>query len=425
MRSRKTTLSGLCALCVLCLALVNAAAMRAVFSPLQQAAQLEFGLSDLQISFVQGIAASLPAAILALPLGRLVDQTNRVRLMLAVSLVWTLGTFLTAYANGFVTLYVARMLAGSGAICALPISISLAADLARPERRGRAILFLSVGATVGTAIAFAAAGALCGVLKTAPHGPPVWRLVQFIFGCASAASTAPLLFLREPLRQDVLEGQRVALATAACELWRLRALLIPLMLGQVAAVMADSAAGVWAAPLLTRNFGLRPDQFGGWLALVVLIPGLLGSIIGGAGADLGFKRAGPSGVLVGGVAASVAALPGAAFSFVPSAGGFAWLLSLLLLCGAVMGLATSAAIAQLVPNQVRGLCLGLMVVVSALLGFGLAPSLAPLLEATLHGLDLGGALAIVNISAGLVSCAGFLFAAQAGLRLNKFARSHS
>ena len=39
----------------------------------------ELHLSDVQVSLAQGLAASLPAAVLSLPLGRLVDRANRTR----------------------------------------------------------------------------------------------------------------------------------------------------------------------------------------------------------------------------------------------------------------------------------------------------------------------------------------------------------
>ena len=98
-------------------------AMRVVFSPLQELAKHELALTDLQLSFVQGLAASIPIAILAIPIGRLVDRGNRARLLLLLTGVSVAGTLLTALASGFVALFFARMLAGLGALCGIPVAV--------------------------------------------------------------------------------------------------------------------------------------------------------------------------------------------------------------------------------------------------------------------------------------------------------------
>ena len=54
----------LLALVVLC-----GATTRTLFAPIQEVAKLSLGLSDFQISLVQGIAAAVPVAIISLPLG--------------------------------------------------------------------------------------------------------------------------------------------------------------------------------------------------------------------------------------------------------------------------------------------------------------------------------------------------------------------
>ena len=47
-----------------------------------------------------------------------------------------------------------------------------------------------------------------------------------------------------------------------------------------------SAAGIWAAPVLTRSYHQTPDQFAGWMGLVILGSGVVGAIVGG-GAVIG------------------------------------------------------------------------------------------------------------------------------------------
>ena len=251
-RSRATPIP---ALLLLACAIAVGSAMQAVFSPIQEAIKLDLGLSDFQMSLLQGLAASVPVALLAIPFGRLTDRSNRSRLLVAMALTWTAGTLLTAAAHGFALLFVARMLASIGALLVIPVAISMASDLTTPERRGRAILLLSLGKYAGVAAAFALGGWLFGALASQhlPLGLAPWRGVHVGFGLAALILVLPLLRMREPARLEVAEGVDIPFRVAMAEVWERRGLLVPLFIGQVTVVMADVAATIWAAPVLARD----------------------------------------------------------------------------------------------------------------------------------------------------------------------------
>ena len=404
-------------LLLLALAVTCSFAMQVVFIPLQEAAKLDLGLSDLQIGLAQGFAASIPVALLAIPLGRLVDRANRVRLLWGVAAVWTLGVILTALAHSFTLLFVARMLSGVGVTFALPVAISLAADHCAPSSRGRALLLLSTGRIVGTALAFALGGSLLGVLARAADGEAAlapWRGVQLIFGVASLLLMLPLLLLREPPRREISEVADLALRPALRAIWRRRPLLAPLFLGQIAAAMAVIAAGIWAAPVLARDYGQQPEEFGSWMGGILLLSGLIGSVLGGLSADWGYKGRIRGGLLGGAVVAAVCAIPAALFPLMPGPASFGLLLGILLTSGAITGLVTATAIAVLVPNDLRGVCLGVLFVVGALFGTGLAPTLVTLTSSLFGGeAFLREGLASVAVTASALSAWGFLRAARA------------
>lgn len=402
------------ALVVLALTILSAAAMRAVFSPIQDIAKADLNLSDFQISLVQGLAGAVPIALLSLPLGRVTDRGNRTQLLLALAVVWTLGTLGTAFVTEFYGLFLARMLAGIGAMCAVPVAISIAADLTAPEQRGRSLLYLSLGNMSGVACAFAFGGGLLGVFEHAPPffaGMVPWRTVHLAFALASAALILPLLLLREPVRREVGETVHTTLAPALRAIWARRAVLAPLFLGQVTVVMADTAAGIWAAPVLSRSYGLQPEQFAGWMGLVILASGLIGSILGGVAADLGHKSKLKGGILIGAVIAALASIPGALFPLMPDPTSFALTLALFLTCGAVTGLVTATAIAVLVPNEIRGVCLGAFIVVGAVVGLGIAPTLVTLISDALGGESaIRYGLAATALATSATGAIGFILA---------------
>jgi MFS family permease len=405
------------ALVLLALTVASGAAMQGSFSPVQEFAKAELGLSDFQISMVQGLAASLPVAALSIPLGWLVDHANRVRILIAMAAIWTVGTLATAFVDGFTALFVARMLAGLGAMCCLPVAISIAADLCLPHARGRSLLVLSLGKVVGQAGAFAIGGSLFALLAASAAEPlfglSPWRATHVWFAAGSAALILPLFLLGEPSRKEVGKPG-AAIGIALQELWERRAFLAPLFVGQVGVVMADVAAAIWAAPVLMRNHGLQPADFAGWMGLAVLIAGVVGAVLGGFAADWGHKRNPGRGILTGAVVASAIAIPTALFPIMPSVPGFGVMLCILLLCGTATGLITATAIAVLVPNEIRGLCLGAFVVVGALIGFGVAPTIVTLGSGWLGGEHmLSLALAITGLVTSVIAFIAFVMARAA------------
>lgn len=413
------TRSALLPLLLLAITIASASAMRSVFSPLQEVVARDLHFTDFQVSLIQGVGASLPVAILSIPIGRLTDRGTRARLLLALSALWTLGTIGTVFAADFWQMFLARTLAGVGAMCSLTVAISMAADLSAPSQRGRSLLALSIGNMAGAAAAFALGGALLGYYL---HAPPIlaglapWRSVHGAFAIASAFVTILLLTLREPARREI-ENAAPQLSVALNELWARRNLLAPLFLGQVTVVMADAAATIWAAPVLTRSFGLAPQDFAGWMGLVLLGSGIAGAVIGGLSADFGQKLNWKGGILIGAVVAALLSIPGALFPLAPNVTAFAWLLALLLTCGAITGLVTAAAISVLVPNEIRGVCLGAFIVIGAIIGFGVAPMLVTLLSDGIggaHALSIG--LAITGVATSVLATVSFLFAMRAANR---------
>ncbi|MGD9982239.1 MAG: MFS transporter [Hyphomonadaceae bacterium] len=409
-------------LLTLAITILNAFAMRGVFSPVQDIVKADLGLTDVQLGLVQGLAASIPIALLAVPLGRITDRGNRMRLLLALGVTWTIGTIATAFVTNFYGLFLARMLASVGAICAVPVAISIAADLSPPGYRGRALLLLSLGNIAGAACAFAFGGPILGALENtlAIANLAPWRGVHVVFAITSLVLLLPLLLMREPVRREVSSDAGLAFGAALQAIWRRRALLAPLFMGQISAVMADTAAGIWAAPVLSRDYELQPEQFASWMGLVILCSGLLGSILGGVLADGGHKSGIKGGILIGAVVASVLAIPGALFPVMPDVVSFAWVLGLLLTCCTITGLVTAAAVAVLIPNEIRGVCLSLFMVVGAIIGLGLAPTLVTLFSDALGGESaLRYGLAATCAITGVGAAIGFI-AALAQARRDAF-----
>lgn len=386
------------------------------FGTIQESAKAELGLSDDALALIQGIGAAVPMVLFSIPIGILVDRRSRVRLTIVLAIIWTVGTLLTAFAPSATWLTAARMLVGIGATGSLTAALSLCADFCAPEQRGRAMLVVNLGKALGVALGFALTGWLFGLLSdfTVPNwlaGFAPWRGAHVLLAGISAVLLLPLFFLREPVRREREARPDAPFRVVAGELWDRRSFLAPLFAGQIAVVMADVAATVWVAPVLSRDFGLSPQEFAGWVGALMLGTGIAGAVLGGISADLGQKSSIRGGIILGAVVAAGIGVPAAFFPLMPSVTTFAIALGVLALSGAVTGLVVSVALTVLLPNELRGLCIGAFIAIAGLIGFGFAPWIVTRVSAAMGGEHmLAEALALVGVSVSAISFFAFMLA---------------
>ena len=92
---------------------------RQIINLLVDPIRTDLSLSDSQLSFLQGLAFVLPYVILSIPLGRIVDRANRIRVLVVGILFWTISCVSCGLAKNFWQLGVARMGVGAGEACLL------------------------------------------------------------------------------------------------------------------------------------------------------------------------------------------------------------------------------------------------------------------------------------------------------------------
>jgi MFS family permease len=372
-------------LLLLALAVAAGTYGRAAVGPLQETLQMSLGLSDNQIALLQGAALALPSGMAAIPLGILVDRFLRVRLLLIFTAAAIAGSFLTALASGFAVLFAARCLIGLALAGTGPAALSLVADLYPPAQRGRAAMALTVIAVAGTSAAFAFGGAL---LAAYASDPDAWRRAMLW----STVPLVPVLFMMLALREPLRIGREIdkySVRKAGGELWRYRAVIAPLIVGFVMVGVGDVAALVWAAPTLSRSFNLSPAYVGGIMAMVLMVSGVVGPITGGLVADLCQRSAGPR--------RTMTVLGALAF------------LSIMTVGNAISVMTTTLALV-VVPNELRGLCIGLFTASGAILGVALAPLTVSLLSGAIGGPTMiGHALAVVGATTAALGTATFAF----------------
>lgn len=165
----------------------------------------DLGLDDADIGFLYGTAFAVFYALFGIPLGRLADSWNRVRLLTAGLAVWSAMTALSGFARNGTMLGLARMGVGIGEATASPSAYSLISDMFPKRMRGTALAIYSAGLYFGGGISLMIGGFIVAGWNNAyPGGGPLglvgWQAAFMAVGLPGLLLAAWVATLREPVR---------------------------------------------------------------------------------------------------------------------------------------------------------------------------------------------------------------------------------
>jgi MFS family permease len=165
----------------------------------------DLGLDDADIGFLYGTAFAVFYALFGIPLGRLADSWNRVRLLTLGLAIWSAMTALSGFAKNGTTLGLARMGVGIGEATASPSAYSLISDMFPKRMRGTALAVYSAGLYFGGGISLMIGGFIVAGWNDAyPGGGPLglvgWQAAFLAVGLPGLLLAAWVATLREPVR---------------------------------------------------------------------------------------------------------------------------------------------------------------------------------------------------------------------------------
>ena len=195
-------------LAVLIVAYVLAFVDRQVLSLMVEPIKHDLHISDTRVSLLQGFSFAIFLAISGLVMGRLVDVTRRVGLIVIGITVWSLMTAGCAFAGTFTHLFLCRMGVGIGEATLTPAAHSMVADLFSRARLGLALGIFGIGSYFGSGAALVLSAAVIAHLPKSGFVdvPGVgalhpWQLVFLVVGLPGLLVAAWVASLGEPLRQ--------------------------------------------------------------------------------------------------------------------------------------------------------------------------------------------------------------------------------
>lgn len=346
----------------------------------------DLGISDFQISLLQGFSFALLYAVLAVPLAWISDRHNRKWVILFGLVCWTSATFSSGLAMGFAMLFAARMAVGFGEATLAPAGMSMISDYFSRERLPAAIGVFTGSGFIGSGLALVIGGYIYAQLEAVgPMALPFgtfqpWQLTFMAVALLSGPLFFLLLLVREPARRD----DSVALATddspPALEIFIfLKAngrVFFPLFFGFSCFAAAQFGLGAWAPSYFIRIHGWDQLQVGQYFGPVVMFAGLAGVVGGGVVAERWLARGIGDATLRLPAIAICAAIPVAiAFPLMPTAMSALAMLALLLFLGTIPFGAGVATFPLITPNRMRAQVVAVYLLIANLLGYSAGPVL--------------------------------------------------
>lgn len=334
-------------------------------------------LSNFQFTLLTGLVFSVFYVFFGLFAGSLADRYHRPRLIASGLALWSALTAATGVALNFAHAALARVFIGVGEAVLTPSSLSMLSDRLPPSRRGLAAAVYYLGIPVGIGSSFIFAGVM---------GPALgWRgtfVALGLIGLAAAALVAVLL--RDPPRgaHDPLAAEAPPIgsfrdsAVAMGKALRASPVLVLTLIGGAAAIFVQGAAVldiVW----WVQERGYAESRAQQLTGIIFLSGGIIGALIGGWGADAAY-RVSRGGRLMFLAAVYVVVAPiGLFYRFAtPDTPAF---YAACFICAASFMVpygTTFSTVQEVVPVNLRGAAVALLVLFNTLIGQAFGSALA-------------------------------------------------
>jgi MFS family permease len=170
----------------------------------------DLDLTDSEMGFLGGAAFAVFYALFGVPLGRLADSWNRVRLLTIGLALWSAMTAFSGFARNQGMLTLARMGVGIGEATASPTAYSLISDYFPKRQRATALAIYSSGLYLGGGVSLLIGASIVQAWNRAyPGGGPLglvgWQAAFLAVGIPGLLVAVWVATLREPPR-DTSDG---------------------------------------------------------------------------------------------------------------------------------------------------------------------------------------------------------------------------
>ena len=224
----------------------------------------DLGISDFQISLLQGFSFALLYSIGGLPLGYAVDKYSRRLVIFFGVLVWSLAAMACGLAHGYGQLLVARILVGLGEAALAPAAFSILSDMFPRKQLTFALGVFAVGSIVGLSVSLLVSAA---VLKSFADGVTLplvghlhsWQAAFVITGAPGVLAAFLIFTIPEPQRRGAGLGGDGSWADVFKFIRSRRKFFTCHIIG-FACILTITYAQIWTPTFMARTYGWAMAQ---------------------------------------------------------------------------------------------------------------------------------------------------------------------
>lgn len=249
-----------------------------------------FNISDTQFSLLAGFAFAVFYGIMGLPLARIADRSSRKLLIVVGISVWSVMTALCGTAQGYWSLFLARMGVGVGEASLSPAAYSMISDMFPKKVLARAFSLYTFGVAIGSGLAYIIGGRVVAYVSDLDRivipifgEIEAWQLTFFIVGLPGLLlALVMLLTMKEPIRKGkIRESGSVPIREVLTFISIRKKAIIAHILGVSIFIMVVFSLNIWGPTYLIRTFGYSPPKAGLIMGMLLLVGAGAGLFAGG------------------------------------------------------------------------------------------------------------------------------------------------
>jgi MFS family permease len=397
---------------------------RQILSLLVEPIRADLGISDTQMSLLQGLAFGIFYTLLGIPIGRLADRRSRRAIIATGITIWCLMTAASGLAKNFVQLFAARIGIGVGEATLNPSAYSLISDYFPRDKRARPLSFYNMGVSLGAGIAMVLGGQIIAWVFSQPRLElPIagelfhWQTVFLLIGLPGLLVAVLMITVKEPPRQGKIKlhgtvADEIPIRDVVRFLWERRSTYATLFIGMSVVTIIGYGYFSWIPTMFVRTWNWSIAEIAFAYGMVILIVGPLSVNTAGWLADRWYKNGRRAAHMRVTLIGALILVPASALApLMPTPELAIAMLVPATIGGAIPTATAGAALMMIVPNQMRAQTTAIYYFVINVLGLTLGPLLIAVCTDSVFRdeLMLRYSIAIVSGCAGLIALM-FLFA---------------
>lgn len=370
---------------MLCFAAVISFIDRQIINLLVDPIREDLGISDTQISLLQGFAFAIFYGLAGIPIARLSDSKNRKAIIAIGMVLWSVATAFCGIAKVYWQLFVSRMMVGVGEATLSPAGFSMLADYFPRKSLTRALSVFTGASFLGSGIALVVGGFV--IERMMAIGPVdlgffgeirPWQMTFLIVSIPGLLFVILLWFVvREPPRIGTAEGKvddEISLKDAWRYLMDHKSVFGPVVFGFTFLSMMMFSVTAWTPTFFIRTYGMGQGEIGGIIGTYFVIFGSAGVVSGGMLSDWMKARGYQDSNMRAGLYSALASIPFiVSFPLVGDQTLSLILLAPLIFFGTMPFGTGPSALPLIVPNRLRAQAVAVYLLIANLLGQGGGP----------------------------------------------------